>query len=231
MPIINQNYGGGSLTPLFNPASPADVVKGKRYYDENGIEQTGNLLDFTKMFIERYATTGTHLTYTFDGINTVGKYSFANDYFFENLTFPNATKVEDSAFLYNYCAKIVNIPSCTAIMNNAFKNASFITNVNGSNVQSVGEQAFYSVSSSSMTIKVKNCTSFGRECFSRSKITLLDFRGRTVNTVPKLGSSAFSVVTTDFVIVVPDALYEDWIIATNWATYASHIVKESEYSD
>lgn len=30
-------------------------------------------------------------------------------------------------------------------------------------------------------------------------------------------------------IYVPDALYDEWIVATNWATYASRIVKASEF--
>ena len=30
------------------------------------------------------------------------------------------------------------------------------------------------------------------------------------------------------VIIVPDALYDEWIAATNWVAYASKIKKESE---
>jgi hypothetical protein len=30
-------------------------------------------------------------------------------------------------------------------------------------------------------------------------------------------------------IVVPDALYDEWIAATNWVSYASKIVKASEF--
>ena len=30
-------------------------------------------------------------------------------------------------------------------------------------------------------------------------------------------------------IIVPDSLYEDWIVASNWSAHASHIVKASEY--
>ncbi len=32
-------------------------------------------------------------------------------------------------------------------------------------------------------------------------------------------------------IVVPDNLYDEWIAATNWSTYASRIVKASEYAE
>ena len=29
-------------------------------------------------------------------------------------------------------------------------------------------------------------------------------------------------------IIVPDELYDTWIVATNWSTYANKIVKASE---
>lgn len=39
--------------------------------------------------------------------------------------------------------------------------------------------------------------------------------------------SAFNNTTCQF--IVPDALYDEWIVATNWSTYADRIVKASEY--
>lgn len=40
-------------------------------------------------------------------------------------------------------------------------------------------------------------------------------------------------MSSDCKIVVPDALYDTWIAATNWSssTIVSHIVKASEYED
>ena len=50
-------------------------------------------------------------------------------------------------------------------------------------------------------------------------------------TVPTLAStSAFGGIPSDCKIVVPDALYSDWIAATNWVNYASYIVKASDYN-
>ena len=39
----------------------------------------------------------------------------------------------------------------------------------------------------------------------------------------------FNNTNSTFKIIVPDALYSQWIVATNWSTYASQIVKTSEY--
>jgi hypothetical protein len=49
--------------------------------------------------------------------------------------------------------------------------------------------------------------------------------------VPTLGgTSAFTSIPSDCKIVVPDALYDEWIAATNWSSYASNIVKASEFN-
>ena len=48
--------------------------------------------------------------------------------------------------------------------------------------------------------------------------------------VPSLSStSAFSGIPSDCKIIVPDALYDTWIAATNWSTYASYIIKKSDW--
>ena len=43
-------------------------------------------------------------------------------------------------------------------------------------------------------------------------------------------NNTFTNTNNTFKIVVPDALYDQWIVATNWSAYASHIVKASEYT-
>ena len=49
--------------------------------------------------------------------------------------------------------------------------------------------------------------------------------------VPTLsGTGAFNFTPSDCKIVVPDSLYDSWIAATNWSTYASKIVKASEFN-
>jgi hypothetical protein len=54
---------------------------------------------------------------------------------------------------------------------------------------------------------------------------------RKVREIPTLGSVVFHGYPSNMKIVVPDALYESWISATNWASYADKIVKSSEYTD
>jgi hypothetical protein len=53
-----------------------------------------------------------------------------------------------------------------------------------------------------------------------------DFRAS--KSVPTLeGTFVFNNIPSDCKIVVPDALYDEWIAATNWSSYASYIIKAS----
>lgn len=62
-----------------------------------------------------------------------------------------------------------------------------------------------------------------------SSLELIDFSEATA--IPAFeDNSTFSGASSTFKIVVPDALYDQWIVATNWSAYASHIVKKSEYT-
>ena len=60
---------------------------------------------------------------------------------------------------------------------------------------------------------------------------LVDFRRATM--IPTLDSGCFNNIQSDCKIVVPDALYDDWITATNWSAsnIVGHIVKASEYTE
>lgn len=59
----------------------------------------------------------------------------------------------------------------------------------------------------------------------------LDFSRHTV--VPTMSSTSFltsntNLINGQFKIIVPDALYDEWIAATNWSTFANYIYKASE---
>lgn len=109
------------------------------------------------------------------------------------------------------CTKLTSIiipDSVTSIQNSAFHSCT--------NLESVGPMP-------------PNLTSIVNGAFLNcSKIKLFDFRRATmVPTMP--GINAFS--GTQGVMVVPDALYDEWVSATNWSTYADRIIKASEYTE
>ena len=48
--------------------------------------------------------------------------------------------------------------------------------------------------------------------------------------MPSLSNAdAFSGIAFNCKFIVPDALYDEWIAATNWSTYASKIIKKSDW--
>ena len=77
----------------------------------------------------------------------------------------------------------------------------------GDNVASIGNYAFY-------------------YCYG---MAIYDFS--QCLSVPTLAATnAFSNIAYDCKMVIPDALFDEWSTATNWSTYASKMVKASEFN-
>jgi hypothetical protein len=93
----------------------------------------------------------------------------------------------------------------------------------------VGTDAFINLTYPHGINMGKNLTSINNSAFAYMReVKYFDFR--KYEHIPNLvNSNAFTGMPTGCVIVVPDALYDQWIVATNWATYASRIVKASEF--
>lgn len=73
----------------------------------------------------------------------------------------------------------------------------------------------------------KSITSIASSSFqSCSGCGVFDFS--THETIPTIQSNSFSSINANAKIIVPDALYNDWIAASNWSDLASRIVKASE---
>lgn len=61
-------------------------------------------------------------------------------------------------------------------------------------------------------------------------VTYYDFSHHTA--VPTLANtSAFNGIPDDCKIIVPDALYDEWITATNWSAYATYTIKKSDWDN
>ena len=62
-----------------------------------------------------------------------------------------------------------------------------------------------------------------------TSLELVDMTGSTG--VPQLSNvNNFANTNDTYKIVVPDSLYDTWIAATNWASIASHIMKQSDWN-
>ena len=190
------------------------------------------------------------------GVTSIGNNAFGYCYSLASVVIPSGvTSIGTYAFSYCYSLASVVIPSgVTSIGNYAFRNCySLASVVIPSGVTSIGDYTFDYCHSLASVVIPSGVTSIGRNAFSNcyslasvvipSGVTSIgisafsycygmayyDFRAsKSVPTVSN--TNAFASIPSDCKIVVPDSLYSSWITATNWSTYASNIVKASEFN-
>lgn len=128
------------------------------------------------------------------------------------LNFPALTKLNYSSFSFT---KIHGIDNLGLIQNM------------GADVSNTENGCFAFCDELAYAIMPSTLTRIGRNTFRAcTSLQYVDFR--QLASIPQLGhTEAFAETTCQF--VVPDNLYDDWITATNWNTYASRIVKASEF--
>ena len=158
-------------------------------------------------------------------VKILNPYSFQYCRALSSISIPNSvTSIEYGAFYYCYTLSSVSIPnSVTSIGGNAFNYCSALSSVNMSNSITSIEYGMFTTCYTLSSISIPNSvTNIGNSAFSGSGINLYDFSSHT--SVPTLGSNVFKSVPSGFEIRVPAALYDEWVAATNWSTYASNIV-------
>ena len=185
-----------------------------------------------------------------DGVTSIGRYAFQNCYSLTSITIPDSvTSIDSSAFYSCYSLASITISnSVTSIGGYAFSACYSLTSIMiPDSVTSIGTYAFQSCYSlASITIPdgvtsiggyaLRNCssitsiaipdgvTSIGSSAFkSCFGVAFYDFSNHTA--VPTLANTnAFQGIAADCEIRVPASLVNEWKAATNWSTYASHIV-------
>lgn len=95
---------------------------------------------------------------------------------------------------------------------------------------SIGSYAFYSDYSLTRLKFPSGITTIEANAFYRCySVQVYDFTLCTA--VPTLDDvNAFTDISSTCKIVVPDSLYSSWTTASNWSTYASNIIKESDWT-
>ena len=95
-------------------------------------------------------------------------------------------------------------------------------------VTNIREYAFYECKAKSFIFN-NGLTDIGTYAFSKCSPNIYDFR--LLDHIPSIGMNTFNFIDYKSKIVVPDALYDDWILAEYWDNYADNIVKASEYTE
>ena len=153
--------------------------------------------------------------------------TFETCYSLSNITMPNTiTNIGKYAFMMCSCLSNITIPnSATSIGDYAFYQCYSLSSIIiSNNVISIGEYAFRQDHALSKIIIPNSVTSIGNYAFVKCySMKYYDFTSHT--SIPSLSNTGvFSGIPADCEIRVPASLAEEWKAATNWATYADHIV-------
>ena len=138
----------------------------------------------------------------------------------------NVTSIGNSVFQSCSSLASITIPtSVTSIGNSAFYSCSSLASITiPTGVTSISNYAFNGCSSlASITIPT-GVTSISNNAFNSCYgMRYYDFSACT--DIPTLSNSnAFKNIPSDCQMLIPSALYDEWSMATNWATYASYMV-------
>ena len=162
-----------------------------------------------------------------NGVTSIGGSPFNNCYALASITIPNGVTSIGGTMCAN-CTRLASITipgSVTNIGQSAFTNNYALKSITiADGVSSLAMGMFGSCYSVALIVVPNSVASIGGSAFSNcSGVSLYDFTAAA--SVPALStSSVFSGIPEDCQIRVPASLVDEWKAATNWSTYADHIV-------
>lgn len=137
------------------------------------------------------------------------------------------------SYTFDSCSSLINVilhDQVTTIGTCAFSGCKNLTSIIiPDSVTSIGNSAFNHCSSLTSITIPNSVTSIDYGAFGDcTSMQYYDFS--THGSVPTLRSiTVFIHFPSTCKIIVPDALYDEWIAATNWSTYADYIIKKSDW--
>lgn len=146
-----------------------------------------------------------------------------------SISLPSATALGQQVFYQCSNLATIELPVALTTGTNCIALCSGLVSISVPNLQVVGNQCF-SGCSRLPQISLPSCTTiYNYAFFNCTDLKLLDFRG--VSAVPTLESYQAFTVDADRKIVVPDALYSEWITKSQWSNerVVGGIIRASDY--
>ena len=168
-----------------------------------------------------------------EGVETIGAYTFDSCRALVSVKIPESvTAIKNYAFHDCVALTEIVIPdSVTEIKGSVFHGCAGLISVKlPANLTALDANLFYQCSSLPyIKIPPKINIIFGG-ALRCSNCLVFDFS--ELEQVPGMShSNAFLDISAEAKILVPAALYDEWVVATNWSVYADHIVAKAEGSE
>lgn len=161
----------------------------------------------------------------------IGEYIFQNNRQLTAISLTKSVKINAYPFFGCTSLQVICLPETQTAVPTQFTYACdlFKHVVLPDSITSMSSQCFYNNYSMTKIFIPKGVTSIPSSNFGNCYgMQYYDFSNH--ESVPSLANkNAFTGIPSDCKIIVPDALYEDWKVATNWSTYASNIIKKSDW--
>ena len=200
-----------TLTKVTGLTVNFNVIDGTVNWGDGTSEEVTAVTSHTYSDYGNYTITWSGTTMT-QAVTTglFGQTSSSFNYYLIESRLANIISIKAYAFRYCYGLISVTIPD---------------------GVTSIGTSAFGACFNLASITIPDSVTSIGGSAFDNCHgLTKYDMTSHT--SVPTLSSTnAFPGINPICKIYVPDALYDEWIVATNWSTYADYIYKASEMED
>lgn len=145
-----------------------------------------------------------------------------------NGAYNTITEFGQGLFRSNQGFTSITIPlGVTEIPSDCFRDSGLTSVEMHDNITHLGSNSFRSCTGLIKLVMPSKLTNIYSSAFYQcSNIVTYDFT--KCEAIPTLGMSAFGSTSANRKIYVPDALYDQWIVATNWVDQASYIFKASE---
>lgn len=216
------NWGDGVTN---NASSHTYAAEGKYTIEVAGVTKLGELV------LKRAPDYGNNYTCTEirigETVTTIGDEAFQMCYSVEKVTIPDSvTDIGENAFVQNYSLGFVVLHGGADIAANGFAACSSMRGVILAKGIDTIRESFGG--SAIKRVVFPETTSSVASLDWGDAIKIYDFSG--CQSVPALVDGDIPYGMDDDIrkIIVPDALYDSWVSATNWAAFADFIYRTSE---